>query len=67
MKRSSVRPSVRPSVCPINRQQQCAAGLLLSAPRAGDIDRYRRYGDTLTSYTGPLARQRSGLKCKPNT
>jgi len=47
MKRSSVRPSVRPSVCPsvrpavcpIDRQQQWrVAGLLLNAPRAGDID-----------------------------
>jgi len=29
----------RPSVCPIDRQQQRrAAGLLLGAPRAGDID-----------------------------
>ena len=34
------RPSVRPSVCPIDRQQQrWLAGLLLSALRAGDIDR----------------------------
>jgi len=31
--------SVRPSVCPIDREQQRrAAGLLLSAPRMGDID-----------------------------
>jgi len=37
------RPSVRPFVClshPINRQRQrLAAGLLLSTPRTGDIDR----------------------------
>ena len=38
-----VRPSVRLSVCPIIRpQQRCAAGLLLSTVRAGDIDRQRR-------------------------
>jgi len=43
MKRSNVRPSVRPSVCHIDLQQQRrAAGLLPSAPRAGDIDRQRR-------------------------
>jgi len=37
------RSSVRPSVCPIDRQQQRrAAGLLLSAVRRGDIDRQRR-------------------------
>ena len=31
---------VRPSVCPVDRQQQRrAAGLLLSSLRAGDIDR----------------------------
>jgi len=44
IKWSSVRlllcPSVRPSVCPVVRQQeQRAAGLLLSASRAGDISR----------------------------
>ena len=44
MKRSSVslsvRLSLRPSLCPIDRQQQRrAAGLLLSALRARDIDR----------------------------
>jgi len=34
------RPSLRPSVCPIDRQQQLrAVGLLLSAPRPADIDR----------------------------
>jgi len=34
------RPSVRPSVCPIDRsQQRLAAGLLLSAWRTGDVDR----------------------------
>jgi len=33
-------PSTRPSVCPVDRQQQRRpAGLLLSALRAGDIDR----------------------------
>jgi len=36
---SMKRSSVRPSVCPIDRQQQRhAAGLLLSAVRAGDLD-----------------------------
>ena len=36
----SVPPSVCPSVCPIYRPlQQRAAGLLLWAPRTGDIDR----------------------------
>ena len=35
-----ISPSDHPSVCPIYRQQQrSAADLLLSAPRAGDIDR----------------------------
>jgi len=35
--------SVHPSVCPIYRPlQQRAAGLLLGAPRAGDIDRQQR-------------------------
>jgi len=34
------RPSVCPSVCPVDRQQQRdAAGLLLSVQLAGDIDR----------------------------
>jgi len=38
-----VRLSVRLSVCPIIwPQQRRAAGLLLSAVRAGDIDRQRR-------------------------
>ena len=37
------RPSVRLSVCPIVRQPlRRAAGLQLSAPRAGDIDQQRR-------------------------
>jgi len=45
MKRSSVRLSVCPSVCPIIRpQQRRAAGLLLSAMWAGDIDRQRQPG-----------------------
>ena len=35
--RQSVRPSVRLSVCPVDRPQ--LAGLLLSAQRRGDIDR----------------------------
>jgi len=40
MKRSRVHLSVCPYVCPINRQQQMRpAGLLLSALRAGDVDR----------------------------
>jgi len=39
----SVHPSVRQSVCPISQtQQRRAAGLLLSAVRAKDIDRQRR-------------------------
>ena len=39
----SMKRFVRPSVCPVDRQQQRgAAGLLLSAVRAGDIDRQRR-------------------------
>ena len=43
IKRSGVRPSVRPSVCPISQtQQRRAAGLLLSAVRAKEIDRQRR-------------------------
>jgi len=34
------RPSIRPYVCPIDRQQQRrSSGLLLSALRAGYIDR----------------------------
>jgi len=33
------RYGVRPSVCPIFPQQQHAAGLLLWARQAGDIDR----------------------------
>ena len=38
MKWSSIR-LVRPSVCPIDPQQQWrVAGLLLSTPRSGDID-----------------------------
>ena len=37
------RPSIRPSVCPIDRQQQRrAASLQLSTLWAGDIDRQRR-------------------------
>jgi len=36
--RQSVCMSLRPPVCPIILQQQHAAGLLLSAMRAGDID-----------------------------
>jgi len=42
IKRSSVRPSVRPSVCHVDRQQQRRpAGLLVmsGAGRAADIDR----------------------------
>jgi len=43
MKRSSVRPAVRLSVGPIIRlQPRRAAGLLLSAVRAGDADGQRR-------------------------
>jgi len=46
-------PFVRPtSVCPIDRQQQRhAAGLLLSATRAGDIDRPRR-APSSTAFSG---------------
>ena len=40
---ASVRPSVRPSVCPVDQQQQRrSAGLLLSALRVGDIDQQLR-------------------------
>jgi len=35
----SVRPSVHPSVRPIIQLQQRATGLLLSAVRAGDVNR----------------------------
>ena len=39
MERSGVRPSVRPSVCPIDRQQQRRpASLLLGTLRTGDIN-----------------------------
>jgi len=38
MKRYGVRPSVRPSVCPVRPLQYHAAGLLLT----GDIDRLLR-------------------------
>jgi len=39
VERPSVGLSVCPSVCPVDRQQQRrAAGLLLSAVRAGDIN-----------------------------
>ena len=39
----AIRPSVRPSVCPVVRQPlRRAAGLLLSAPRAVHTDRQRR-------------------------
>jgi len=54
------RPSVliiRPSVCPIDRQQQRrAAGLLLSAPRAGNIDRQQA---PALAATAPHAARRS--------
>ena len=41
--RLSVRPSVRLSIYPIIPQPlRRAAGLLLSAPRAGNVDRQRR-------------------------
>ena len=37
------RSDVRPSVCPVDRQPlRRVAGLLLSAVRAGNIDRHRR-------------------------
>jgi len=39
MKRSGVRPSVRPSVCPIRPLQQRAAGLLLWTRTISDIAR----------------------------
>jgi len=43
IKRSGVHPSVRQSVCHVSRTQlRRAAGLLLSAVRAKDIDRQRR-------------------------
>jgi len=39
MERSGVRPSVRPSVCPIDRQQQRRpASLLMGTLRTGDIN-----------------------------
>jgi len=54
-KRLSVRPSVRPSVCPVNRQQQRpAAGLLLRrAPRGQEIsiDSWRRRSAAAGSVT----------------
>jgi len=50
MYRSGVPPSVRLSVCSVDRQQQRAAGLLLSALRAGDIDRRLRAPAPRTSY-----------------
>ena len=57
--RLSVRPSVRPSVClsvcPIIAPQRRAAGLLLSAERAGDIDRQLRA--TGASSNGATARR----------
>jgi len=50
----SVRPSVRQSVCPISQtQQRRAAGLLLSAVRAKDIDQRRR----ATGSNGAAARR----------
>jgi len=39
MQLSVVRPSVRPSVCPIRPPQAAAASLLLWARRPRDIDR----------------------------
>jgi len=61
MKRPCVRPSVRPSVCFVDRaQQRRAAGLLLSARRTGDIDRLLHLhgahagGGTRFSYLGGL-------------
>jgi len=48
--------SVRPSIGSIDRQQQRrAAGLLLSAVRAGDIDRQRR--EPAPSSNGATARR----------
>jgi len=54
MQRSGVRPSVCPSVrlsvCPIDRPQQwLAAGLLLGSRRAGDIDRQPQHGAAAAS------------------
>ena len=43
MQRLGVRPSISPSVCPIDRQQQQrSVSLLLSALWAGNVDRYLR-------------------------
>jgi len=51
MKRLNVRLSIRPSVCPIDRQQQRrAAGLLLSALRPGNTDRQRRTQTLSSNY-----------------
>jgi len=59
MQRFGVRPPVRLSVCPIYRSlQQRAAGLLLCARRADDIDRLlhgRRSAATPSSVTCQLA------------
>ena len=54
--RSRVYETVeRPSVCPVDRQQQRrAAGLLLSASRAGDID-----GTSVLAAGAPCSRRQS--------
>ena len=52
-KRSSVRQSVRLSVYSIDRQQQQhAAGLLLSAPPAGNIDRQQQQQHAMSLLLG---------------
>jgi len=55
------RPSVCPSVCPIDQQQQRGeAGLLLSAPRAGDSD--RKQAPALRSKCGQCHVDRRGTR-----
>jgi len=59
----SVRPSVRQSICAISQtQQRRAAGLLLSAVRAKDIDRQRRAPGS-NSAAARAATRRSAAKC----
>ena len=61
MQLSGVRPSVRPFVCSVVRQQlRRAAGLLLSAPRAGHIDLQRR-AQALSS-NGAAARRLAAIR-----
>ena len=63
------RVSVLPSVCPIIRPQpRRAAGLLLSAVRAGDIDRQRRAPGSMQqrrSGTGPQHGAQQQMRAVP--